>query len=1520
MDSVVLTHGGKLLVSANQELGNRATEFFREVSKYFMDFLETDFHKRRLPRRSIKYRDSNNFLIGFALRKYPSFNEAISKNLKSGFQSDGILNVQKGVHKTRLPSNIIELVKLQISKLTDKQLTDVLSSLANRIEQEAVLNKEDFEIALSNCLETAGTSFYSEIVSPFISSLEKPLTNNELGDQDDIFVLAQSIVDLIVNQIDEKVSSLLKRLIVKEHLDAHKELTEVLTFTYLQKLLHDHFSNLEVIDLFYDLQDIENNKAALDKQELYLYLGDISFRQNKYPIFYIPLNVIKSGDNFRIEFDSQVYVNKKAIDYIVQEFNTIKGGKGTIESISERIIYLNSYRNSISAHLSSIMVDIENFFEVQGHVDLSSSVEQRSKGVDVTITNNYHISLFDKSDEALINDYEEILADLSLEGAELSSAFTQLLSDFLEKNPDPVGPEIESAWDETEIPEKLVQKSPIPLNSEQIQILNAVRNPKGKYLIVEGPPGTGKSHTITAIIFDAILNNKNVLVLSDKKEALDVVEKNIVETMNKVRFDSNFQNPILRLGKTGNTYSQILSKTSLADIKLHYRTVKKDIENIDESIEKLTNSLREEIELETLAYSDIDIEEIQELYELEEKYPESLLFFDLEEVLRNPQGGYDLKFLLDGLYGFRDITKDVEFIDLCEKLGKKPVSFYDYVDIVSSLSYLSELLDEISRKYNNPKKYLQIFDDFRLQDLEHLKQYRYEYQKCKSPIFGYLFTKGRLSEIDRRFVDEFKFVGDSPSSDLETLETAYQILLTLSLSSARLNTKNKTHLDYVALAHSVLVKNDFADWISASKGSFDLIGEIPTLYSQYPNTFSKCKLSLNDVNTFTQSNLLKIDTSSIDEQIRYIQLHQKVRSNFANVPQVNYAIVKQDIEQLVTTKVANQLDGRVIDFYENNKNDAEVLKNIIKSKQKFPKKHFNQLKQAFPCILAGIRDFAEYIPLHHEMFDILIIDEASQVSLAQAFPALIRAKKVLILGDRKQFSNIKAAQARSDTNREYLSRLAESFKRNISKESDQLLRLDKFNIKTSVLEFFEFISNYNMQLIKHFRGYKELISYSNKYFYRNGLQVMKIRGKDIKEVLKFSFLPEEDIVETNGNSNLAEVEFIISELKLLKESGYKESVGIITPHTDQQKLLVDRISRLPERDHFYEVFKLKIMTFDTCQGEERDLIFYSMVASKANDKLWGVFIKDLNNVDIEEDGKIKAQRLNVGFSRAKECMHFVLSKPLDQYSGSIGEALRHYWSELENAEKELSASATDKNSAMESHVLHWFYQTQFWLNNRDKITFIPQFEIGKYLKQLDPTYTHPRYKVDFLVVFKDINVKKIVIEYDGFQEHFNSSNLVNELNHEIYLSDSDIYRQKVLESYGYKFIRINKFNSGKDPIGALNKWLEEAVKAERPRNNLIVKIKETIEGLDTGGMKECPKCNEIKSIENFRDSSLATGIGRFCVSCKKVRVSTIVKEKKSKKPSTGGCPKCGAVMIRRAGKYGAFYGCSRFPYCKGTRR
>jgi hypothetical protein len=94
---------------------------------------------------------------------------------------------------------------------------------------------------------------------------------------------------------------------------------------------------------------------------------------------------------------------------------------------------------------------------------------------------------------------------------------------------------------------------------------------------------------------------------------------------------------------------------------------------------------------------------------------------------------------------------------------------------------------------------------------------------------------------------------------------------------------------------------------------------------------------------------------------------------------------------------------------------------------------------------------------------------------------------------------------------------------------------------------------------------------------------------------------------------------------------------------------------------------------------------------------------------------------------------------------------------------------------------------------------------------------------------------------------------VNAYNYQDYYSDGDVYRQKVLESYGYKFLRINRFNVGKNPIATLNERIERLVKDEPTANPLLHNIHETIEGLQNGDMKECPKCKEIRSLQEFRD-------------------------------------------------------------------
>lgn len=1510
--------------------------FIRSLTNYFMDFLETDFHKRRLPKRNIQSRNTNNLLVGLNLNKYPSFNTLAWKAINNVFAKNSPIVIEKGVYRTNIPKNLLDLIEFSVKKITNKQVNLLLTEIADEIEKNVVLHKKEYDIALSSSVDEASIKIRKTLILPLIAYIEKPLENLKLGDENNIYLMEEELTEILVTSIENKVSEIIKFRLAKEEIDIHKQLKEVFDLESIKKSIYSFFEAYKVGDLFSEVYEMERNRSILDKQEFYLYFCDITYEKAKYPIFYIPFTITRQNDVLHLEFDSQVYINKKAIEYISQEYNKEKVKKGNIKSIISRIIYLAQHQNDFKSHIGDILNEIVNFFDLDNSIEIDNANQQVAKSFLVRVSNSCYINLFDKSDEALVNDYEEILQLLSSEDNILSSAFNKLIEDFIHKEPVKIDLEIQQEWNDKEVQDKLVSHSPIPLNEEQLQILSAVKRDDCKYIIVQGPPGTGKSHTITAVVFDAILKNQSVLVLSDKKEALDVVEDKITETMNKVRVDDSFQNPVLRLGKIGNAYAKILSAVSIKSITNNYLAVKKNYKEVEHNIESLKKSLKEDIEAEILTNKDVSIKEIYEFYTLENDLVAKKKPWYLDEMLELTESAVEFE-------EFRKILLTIK-----NKLTPGPNQTENYKKLFlltnfslsefNSISKLEKFLDALRELVSTITKIKSVYADgvsvlkkFRMFDstkIRELNSILIKYRKERNWLVGFYFKKDIINKLDTEFKKNFDYRSDmEPHNELEQLTNALNIYqYGLGLYNLLDNKFNK-NFDFIKFLQTVIENEKILLSIDSLTSIVEDLKYINQIISKYPTTSKKHKITSDSLIALTDNELVNMSDLDFDKVIRYISLNHKIGKDFNDIPQLNYGNQQKDLENLLTVQMTQIMDGRVVDFWNKYTGTATALKKIIQNKMKFPRNEFMKLKEAFPCILSGIRDYAEYIPLEPGIFDLVIIDEASQVSVAQAFPALLRAKKVLILGDKKQFSNVKTAQARSDENRKYLNILRSSFIKNISSDTTKLVKLDKFNIKTSILEFFEYISNYNTQLLKHFRGYKEIISYSNRYFYQDSLQVMKIRAKAIDEVIKFTYVKHDGKTELIQNTNLMEVEKIVSELKRIKDSKKILSIGIITPHTNQQKLLVEKINKMEDKDYYFDKLKLKIMTFDTCQGEERDLILYSMVATLEEDHLWGVFIKDLSQVDLEEDGRIKAQRLNVGLSRAKECMHFILSKPIEKFNGSIGDALIHYSSTLNEAKKERSVSEVDAKSKMEPEVMNWFYQTDFWNKYKGSMEFIPQFELGKYLKQLDRTYDHPNYKVDFLLVYKDEAEKehKIIIEYDGFREHFKDLGDVNAYNYQDYYSDADIYREKVLESYGYKFLRINKFNIGKNPIETLNDRMTTLIKSTGGRNNLINHIHQTVADLQNGSMKECPKCGEVRDASDFKDSSLITGYGRFCKHCKGSiyysgqEKSTQDENINETEINKSLCPNCSSVMILRTGRYGKFYGCSKFPYCRGTR-
>src|SRR3972149_3996795 len=175
----------------------------------------------------------------------------------------------------------------------------------------------------------------------------------------------------------------------------------------------------------------------------------------------------------------------------------------------------------------------------------------------------------------------------------------------------------------------------------------------------ERGPAPKTRDTITAIVFDAILKNQSTLVLSDKKEALDVVEGKITQTMNKVRYDKNFQNPILRLGKTGNPYGSILARSSIEGIKTPFRAVRNDYENVADTITKSQNSLKEDLEAEILAYDEISIREIHEFFDLELYFRDKDVVFDIDELTAQDESAIEIGDIRNSLLQIKNSASSV---------------------------------------------------------------------------------------------------------------------------------------------------------------------------------------------------------------------------------------------------------------------------------------------------------------------------------------------------------------------------------------------------------------------------------------------------------------------------------------------------------------------------------------------------------------------------------------------------------------------------------------------------------------------------------------------------------------------------------------------------------------------------------------------------------------------------------------------------------------------------------------------
>ncbi len=1531
-------------------------DFVIELAKYFMQFLETDFKKRRYPKRNLSSRINKGLSVGLYLDKYPALYKDLYKNIVGGFADENI-DVSQKEFITKIPDSLRELIAHRIEKFTDKDTTDAIDDLVELIERARLDNQKQYDNFLEESTEQIKHVLSTDIIVPLVNELQSPLQAAGLSTESGLYQLEVDSVEKIFNIFDGSIESSLRVYYAdnQNNDELKRYFTDIFDAKALIKTLSDFFEEFSTSDAYSDIYQLHRNKDMLDKTELYFYFCEISIDKLSFPLFYSPVATFHSEQKISLVTDSRIFVNTKAVEFIIQEYNAQTGNHESIGNDIDRIFYIDNKKDIVNK-MQALIDKLSEMLDIDS-LDIKNYANQSKSNIAIKLNNRLQLFLFDKSDEALINDYEEIIQD----NGDLAGSFSDLINGFISENPIKLIEEVAEEWDEKSIPDKLVIQSPIPLNEEQKQVMLALQKDDCNIVILEGPPGTGKSHTITAIVCKALLNGQSVLVLSDKDEALDVVQDKITETLNTIRHDKNFQNPILRLGKSGGGLAKVIDGQALDRVREHYRAYKtknnefsqitkeyeeRAIEELDKSLDfseqiKLSEIIKLEgqsAEYEKYGWVDPkdamsintlllesheaansiaksesgyliryinnnEISKIPIFLEILQKYDELKVNVDQNETkFINAYKALDEKDKISVRKKLESTAKNstqvIESLSssgltIFENLGKGSTfeEIYNYSESFSSIreisysavTYLGDGMDSI----------FYILDDIRKHDLDveyignTLQEYVNDLKSTKSKLFGFAGKSGKLDEMQRNIKKKLPYFNlSNPEKQIPSLQLTADLLLFIGEKMVQKSIDKALWNDIVSVLLSpngALLANDIEkiapkdneasifeyklnesqkllegiDLLLAARSLLQIAREQTTinnliglteiekiltshkeyilklqklntdyekinaikenkkilsaLQSAYPDTAEKLGLDGFDAKMFNEQ-FLNMDNEGIKDYLDYLVKMHNYELLFDRFNYDEYSVINKELETLTTAKMAHLLDTRIIEYVDRHGSDIRTLKSLLRSKQKFPKTLFGGLKQAFPCILAGIRDYATYIPLEKNLFDLVIIDEASQVSIAQALPALIRGKKVLVLGDDKQFSNVKAGNASKLTNDQLKNQVINSLRESLSgydrdTSSVFLSRAkDNFDIKNSVLEFCRFISNYEIMLKKHFRCYPEIIAYSNEKFYGGELQCMKARALPIGEVIKFEYVKHDGIKEKYLNINTPELEYIMSELQSMKDRDFKGSIGVITPHREQATYISTELNT-SDLSSWLDERRLKVMTFDTCQGEERDYIFYSMVANDVEDKHRYVFPQSLEGSSDEEESNVRKQRLNVGFSRAKETIHFVLSKPVDQYWGEVRSALSFYTHKLTDTSGKFGG--TDPTSGMEAKIQHYFHETRFYKDNSDNVELIPQFPLGDYIRSMDRTYHHPDYKVDFLMTF---GKEKYVIEYDGFKEHFIDTDGINEQNHMSYLKPEDVYRQKVLEGYGYKFIRLNKFNLKKDPVNELDAILANSVK------------------------------------------------------------------------------------------------------------
>ena len=971
-----------------------------------------------------------------------------------------------------------------------------------------------------------------------------------------------------------------------------------------------------------------------------------------------------------------------------------------------------------------------------------------------------------------------------------------------------------------------------PADSTQHQAISAVLG--GKSVVIQGPPGSGKSQTIANLIAESVANKKTVLFVAEKRAAIDAVVNRldkqglagIVLDLHGEPDKKTIAKNLLAVIKS-HSFAPALSNTATKDLMaakarlndrwkwLHQLSEIKDmsgealtnnqvlrelgdsrsqiptdqldlIEPTTWRLERLATEGRDKtgIALETLeriGYFDSKLQFTQ----LINDYPslQSLSIFEafedkLEVYLQTSTSTFWGRICTQVAIASGQAPTNTIFIDEFVKRAEtyQRNSFYIGLEVIKRITEVSPAL--LSRKEFQSHFQLGLISSY------------FKQRKLKKEIYSLLSNPFSGSDQELfAIVSEHSAFLDVVNRD-ETSFSALNFILE--------NMDSISEISSTLFEANKFLRNTLKDSANPLKSDFSVDLVVLKEANGKLDKLRNLSLICNALKVISDHKLNQVLTSFEDYEFddgevlrlwNYAWLSAKLESEIANNREVSLnassldpsikTFADLDAQHLAGNagKILTSLSARATQIPAD---DARTLSQEARKTRAW--KPFRKLLQDMPQSIQILKPVmamsplavSQLLPSQAGLFDIVIFDEASQIRPHDAITAIYRGKQVVIAGDRFQLPPTEFGEKV----------IEDEYSESIEAEIVETATFGMESILSSAIAIF----NKNVKpLGLHYRSHDEkLISWSNFNIYRKAgeeLFTFPSNNTDSTEVLKYTYLENVRIAGMQ-DPNYAEIEAVKKAILQHIDQTPDLTLGVIAFGMRHSVRLQDAINILErESDVFYK-WKTKwvdkadqffIKNIERVQGDERDAVIITPGYAPGLDGVMPLQFGTLNRQGGE-------RRLNVAASRAKEYMHLITSMRSTDIelkrtkSTSIG-LLKSYLDFMENSGR-----------IVEPEVGFNTATTPFEAEIKDSLEargLIVECQVGD-----------SGFKIDFAIRDPKSNKYLLAIEADGATYHSSE-----------YARERDYMRQRILESRGWKFVRIWSTDWWRDPQSQVRRVL-----------------------------------------------------------------------------------------------------------------